>query len=116
MDNQDNTNNPIYQIPNRECFSPIKESPNKILYQGNDYKYTPNRYIPLGSTPSKKMDLNNGFFPSLVQTPLFSPHRVDGQFPNYQYQQRALYYNDFSSSFRPTFLSPNNNQRISDRK
>ena len=115
MENQDNTNCPINQIQNPVCFSPIKESPSKIQYQVNDYKYTPNRNIALGSTPSRKIDFINGYYPPFVQTPVFSPHRDDGVFQNSQNQQRFLIYNDFSS-FRPINISPNNNPRISDRK
>jgi hypothetical protein len=131
MDNQDNSNRPINPIPNNEFYSPYKESPFKLPQQNKDLKYiyqtsSPfHQNIGLGFTPSKKMDMNNGFFPSLGETPLplnmnlaFSPfannNRGDASYQKAQYQQRRQSFSDLTP-FKPLF-SPNNNQRISDKK
>ena len=131
MDNQDNANCPTNQFQNPNFYSPFKESSYKISQQGNDYKYI-NNYSPFKSnislnfTPSKKIDLNNGYCQSLGETPLpsnmnfpFSPltnhNRADISCQRSQFQQRGQFFNEYSP-FQPMNSSPNNNQRISDKK
>jgi hypothetical protein len=129
MDNQDNQNCPINQMPNALFFSPYKESPYKNLPQGKDFKHLyqlspPYRSnIGISFTPSKKNDFGNVYCTSLGETPIplnvnssFSPlpvNRIDISNQKTQYQQRAQAFTE-SSPFKP-FPSPNN-QRISDRK
>ena len=126
MDNQDNANCPTNQFQNPNFYSPFKES-------GKDYKYIYNSSpfksnMSLNFTPSKKMDFNNGYCPSLGETPLpsnmnfpFSPltnhNRADISYQRSQFQQRGQFYNEYSP-FQPIpiYSSPINNQRISDKK
>ena len=129
MDNQDNPNCPINHMPNSEFFSPYKESPYKISQQGKDYKHLfqmspyPSN-IGMNFTPSKKYDFGSGLYPSLGETPLplninipFSPlnnNRIYVSNQKTQGLQRVQSFNGYST-FK-TFYSPNNNQRISDKK
>ena len=127
MDNQDNQNCPINQMPNAMFFSPYKESPYKNLPQNRDFKHlyqsSPYRSnIGINFTPSKKNEYGNAFCTSLGETPLslninlsYSPligNRIDISNQKNQYQQRASVFTE-STPFKP-FPSPN--QRISDRK
>lgn len=127
MDNQDNPNCPINTMQNPEFFSPFKDSHYIMPPQGKDYKYiyqsSPfQSNIALNFTPSKRMDFPSGYCPSLNETPLLNlpfsplPNNQRGDISNQrsQYQQRGPGFNEFSP-FKP-FYSPNNNQRISDKK
>ena len=125
MDNQDNPNCPKNHMPNSELFSPIKESPHKIIQQGRDNRYLYQLSTPylsnigLNSTPSKKPDYGNGFCPSLGETPLglnmnmpFSPFNSRIEISNQKVQghQRGQSFNGYSPC-NQNFLSPNSNQR-----
>lgn len=126
MDNQDNPNCPINTMQNPEFFSPAKEYHYILSQQGKDFKYmyqSPSFKSNLGLnfTPSKRMDYPIGFCPSLGETPLMnialSPfgnnQRGDISNQRSQFQHKGQGYNEFSP-FKP--YSPNNNQRISDKK
>jgi hypothetical protein len=127
MDNQDKSN--IQKIQNREYFQQLKESPYQIARQNKDYNYLyqPSPYISnIGNnyTPSKKLNLNNGFYPSLTETPLnfninspFSPmfnnHKNENSYQKIPYKRQS--FSEYSP-FKPLITSPNNNQRLSEKK